>query len=157
MATQTSNLGLTKPAYDEAADIVPAVNNNMDTLDSKIGAVPANSSVQGQLDSHTQAIATLSDQIGSLFAYKEFTTTLGTMSAYYQKTGNINGIAVTGYQPFAIRSYELNEDHMILNALNLTSTYAYYSVKNYDSSTYNDVTLKVRIAYVKVGTVTELT
>ena len=61
MATQTTNLGLTKPGYDEAADVVPAVNNNMDTLDSKIGAVPANSSVQGQLDSHTQAIGNLSN------------------------------------------------------------------------------------------------
>ena len=61
MATQTANLGLTKPGYDEAADIVPAVNNNMDTLDSKIGAVPANSSVQGQLDSHNQAIGNLSN------------------------------------------------------------------------------------------------
>ena len=61
MATQTSNLGLTKPGYDEAADIVPAVNNNMNTLDSKIGAVPANSSVQGQLDSHNQAIGNLAN------------------------------------------------------------------------------------------------
>lgn len=61
MATQTSNLGLTKPGYDEAADIVPAVNNNMDTLDAKMGAVPANSSVQGQLDSHSQAIGNLAN------------------------------------------------------------------------------------------------
>ena len=61
MATQTTNLGLTKPGYDEAADIVPAVNNNMDTLDAKMGAIPANSSVQGQLDSHTQAIGNLAN------------------------------------------------------------------------------------------------
>ena len=56
MATQTTNLGLTKPGYDEAADIVPAVNNNMDALDSKIGAVPANTSVQAQITSNSQAI-----------------------------------------------------------------------------------------------------
>ena len=61
MATQTSNLGLTKPGYDEAADVVPAVNNNMDTLDSKIGAVPANTSVQAQITSNTQAIGNLSN------------------------------------------------------------------------------------------------
>ena len=63
MATQTSNLGLTKPAYDEAADIVPAVNNNMDTLDSKIGPVPANTSVQAQIASNNQAIAKLDESI----------------------------------------------------------------------------------------------
>lgn len=59
MATQTSNLGLTKPGYDEAADVVPAVNNNMDTLDAKIGAVPANTSVQAQINSNNQAIGNL--------------------------------------------------------------------------------------------------
>ena len=75
MATQTTNLGLTKPAYDEAADIVPAVNNNMDTLDSKIGAVPANSSIQGQLDSHSQAIETLSDKIGNIISFENFPVT----------------------------------------------------------------------------------
>ena len=61
MATQTTNLGLTKPGYDEAADVVPAVNNNMDTLDSKIGAVPANTSVQAQITSNSQAIGNLAN------------------------------------------------------------------------------------------------
>lgn len=63
MATQTSNLGLTKPGYDEAADVVPAVNNNMDTLDEKIGAVPANTSVQAQITANAQAIAKLDESI----------------------------------------------------------------------------------------------
>jgi len=63
MATQTTNLGLTKPGYDEAADVVPAVNNNMDTLDEKMGAVPANTSVQAQITANAQAIAKLDESI----------------------------------------------------------------------------------------------
>jgi len=63
MATQTSNLGLTKPGYDEAADVVPAVNNNMDILDEKMGAVPANTSVQAQITANAQAIAKLDESI----------------------------------------------------------------------------------------------
>ena len=63
MATQTTNLGLTKPGYDEAADIVPAVNNNMDTLDEKIGPVPENTSIQAQITANAQAIAKLDESI----------------------------------------------------------------------------------------------
>ena len=63
MATQTTNLGLTKPGYDEAADVVPAVNNNMDILDEKMGAVPANTSVQAQITANAQAIAKLDESI----------------------------------------------------------------------------------------------
>lgn len=63
MATQTSNLGLTKPGYDEAADIVPAVNNNMDAIDAVMGAVPPNTSVQAQITANAQAIAKLDESI----------------------------------------------------------------------------------------------
>lgn len=63
MATQTTNLGLTKPGYDEAADIVPAVNNNMDAIDAVMGAVPPNTSVQAQITANAQAIAKLDESI----------------------------------------------------------------------------------------------
>lgn len=38
MATQTSNLGLTKPAYSETADIAD-INNNMDKVDAAVHGV----------------------------------------------------------------------------------------------------------------------
>lgn len=38
MATQTSNLGLTKPAYSETADITD-INNNMDKVDAAVHGV----------------------------------------------------------------------------------------------------------------------
>ena len=38
MATQTSNLGLTKPAYSETADIAD-INNNMDKVDAAVNGV----------------------------------------------------------------------------------------------------------------------
>ena len=55
MAGSTTNLGLTKPTYSEDADIA-VINTNMDTLDSKIGAV-GSASLQAQITSANQAIA----------------------------------------------------------------------------------------------------
>ena len=55
MATTTTNLGLTKPIGTEQA-LVSVINGNMDIIDTKVGAVPANKNVQGEIDS-------LSDQI----------------------------------------------------------------------------------------------
>lgn len=47
MATTTTNLGLTKPAYADDADIA-VINGNMDILDTKIGAV-GNTDLQSQV------------------------------------------------------------------------------------------------------------
>lgn len=55
MAGSTTNLGLTKPTYSEDADIV-VINTNMDTLDSKIGAV-GSTSLQAQITSANEAIS----------------------------------------------------------------------------------------------------
>lgn len=55
MASTTTNLGLTKPAYTDSADVA-VINSNMDILDTKIGAI-GNTSVASQ-------IGTLSEQIG---------------------------------------------------------------------------------------------
>jgi len=57
MAT-TPNIGLHKPARTDLVSVVTDINNNMGTLDSKIGAVPAGHDVEEQ-------ITTLSDQIGT--------------------------------------------------------------------------------------------
>ena len=48
MAT-TPNLGLHKPARTDIVSVVTDINNNMDTLDSKIGAVPAGHDVEEQI------------------------------------------------------------------------------------------------------------
>lgn len=55
MASTTTNLGLTKPAYTDSADVA-VINSNMDILDTKIGAI-GSTSVASQ-------IGTLSEQIG---------------------------------------------------------------------------------------------
>ena len=44
----TTNLGLKKPEYSDQADIED-INDNMDILDGKLGAV-GNTSVQGQIN-----------------------------------------------------------------------------------------------------------
>ena len=104
MATQTTNLGLTKPGYDEAADIVPAVNNNMDTLDAKIGAVPANSSVQGQLDSHTQAIEALDENLTNARTIRKritFAVTMRDAVLHFPGSGTANlGVNDIDIQPY---------------------------------------------------------
>ena len=45
----TTNLNLVKPAGTDYA-LVSVINGNMDIIDSKVGAVPSNASVQGQID-----------------------------------------------------------------------------------------------------------
>ena len=109
------------------------------------------------IDKIIDGINSLSDQIGNLFAYKEYSIPIGNIGSYSTRNGT-QPISVTGYVPYSVRGYELSDDHLILTSLNVTSTYVYYSVKNYDSSAVSSVTLKVRVAYVKSpATVTELT
>lgn len=48
MATNTTNLNLKKPALDDDA-LITDINDNMDTLDSRIGAIPSGKSVAGFL------------------------------------------------------------------------------------------------------------
>ena len=64
MATSTTNLGLTKPAYSDDADIAD-INDNMDILDAKIGAV-GNTSVQNQINSASASISANAQNIGKL-------------------------------------------------------------------------------------------
>lgn len=54
MATTTANLGLTKPDYNDAADVA-VINRNMDTIDGEVGNLRRNiETVQRELD-ETQA------------------------------------------------------------------------------------------------------
>ena len=49
MATQTTNIGLTKPSYTESVNIA-VLNNNMDKIDSKIGNIPENETIKEAID-----------------------------------------------------------------------------------------------------------
>lgn len=48
-ATHTTNLGLNKPDRQDYVSVVTDINDNMDILDSKIGAVPSGETVEGQI------------------------------------------------------------------------------------------------------------
>lgn len=47
--TTTTNLNLKKPEYSDDADISD-INDNMETIDAAIGALPIGKTVQGQID-----------------------------------------------------------------------------------------------------------
>ena len=59
MATTTTNLGLTKPAYADAADIA-IINSNMDIIDSNI------KSLQDTTATHTSQISSLQDSVNNM-------------------------------------------------------------------------------------------
>lgn len=56
MATTTTNLGLTKPAYTETADI-SVINTNMDTIDTAI------KNLQDTVSGHTSSISSLQNSV----------------------------------------------------------------------------------------------
>ena len=56
MATSTANLGLIKPSGTDKIRIAQ-INQNMDIIDSAIGAAASGTSLQAQISSNTQAIA----------------------------------------------------------------------------------------------------
>lgn len=92
-----------------------------------------------------------------MFAYKEYQKSYSSIPAYGTKTETID-TSVTGYVPYGIRSYSCSEDHMILYECAVTSNRLYLKVKNYDSSAISNVSVTVRVAYIKSpATVTELT
>ena len=97
MAT-TPNLGLHKPARTDLVSVVTDINNNMDTLDSKIGAVPAGHDVEEQ-------ITTLSDQIATQLSTASIMPL--TLSGGEKKTGIhypcfiVGGRVSSGYPAYA--------------------------------------------------------
>ena len=67
----------------------------------------------------------------------------------YSFVSGVLDVHKEGYIPFAIRSYELTDDHLILTKLTLLENQCYYSIKNYDNSSLTGK-LIVRIGYIKV-------
>lgn len=84
MATQTTNLGLVKPAYSEAADVA-VINGNMDTIDGAVGAVPSGKTLQGQI----------TDLTGGKLGYKLLSSVSGNSSKTYNLENDTKAIFVT--------------------------------------------------------------
>ena len=76
----TTNLNLVKPAGTDHA-LVSVINSNMDIIDSKVGAVPSNASVQGQID-------TLNNQITEITTKKSYNF-IGSSNVSVSRIGNI--------------------------------------------------------------------
>ena len=55
-ATHTTNLNLNKPDREDFVRVVNDINDNMDIIDNKMGSIPSDKNLQGQIN-------TLSDQI----------------------------------------------------------------------------------------------
>ena len=89
----TTNLNLVKPAGTDYA-LVSVINGNMDIIDSKVGAVPSNASVQGQID-------TLNNQVTQLNSNSNVTNDILTtaVSATRSSFYNGSGSSYTGNVP----------------------------------------------------------
>lgn len=83
-----------------------------------------------------------------MFVFKEFSTSIN-LNAYGYVQSYINNINIDGYNYFGIRSFGTDENHCIPFGISLADGRAYYSVKNIDSSEHKNVTLLVRVCYVK--------
>ena len=58
-ATHTTNLNLNKPDREDFVRVVNDINDNMDIIDNKMGSIPSDKNLQGQIN-------TLSDQIANI-------------------------------------------------------------------------------------------
>lgn len=95
--------------------------------------------------------------ISVMFAFKEYTVSLGNISAS-SNVSKSETITVNGYVPYSIRSFEVSDDHLIPYCVTMNSTTLYVKVKNYDTSSVSNATITVRVAYVKSpANVTQLT
>ena len=65
MASQTTNIGLVKPAYSESAD-VSILNTNMDTIDAAFGSSFSNKSVRQELDDQSNVDTNLEGSMAIL-------------------------------------------------------------------------------------------
>ena len=93
MATTTTNLGLSKPAYSDDADVA-VINGNMDILDTKIGAV-GNTSVQAQINTNSQAITNLNNK-ATVNAIRKENISLNTLTTPASMLATIAQIRQTG-------------------------------------------------------------
>ena len=97
----TTNLNLVKPAGTDHA-LVSVINGNMDIIDSKVGAVPSNASVQGQIDTLNNQITPAPITIPSSAINSKITVT----AAYARKMGYIRELYFNGSANADISAWE---------------------------------------------------
>lgn len=83
MATTTTNLGLTKPAYTDDADVMD-INGNMDVIDAAVGALPTGKTLQGQI----------TELAGGKLEYVQLTSVSGNDSKTYKMANDTKAIFV---------------------------------------------------------------
>lgn len=99
MATQTTNLGLTKPAYSDVADIM-VINNNMDILDGALAKMVTTDSPQtitGSktftgtviVNNHNLRNAVTTDETQTLTGEKTHTANIILKNANFNPTGGV--------------------------------------------------------------------
>ena len=99
-ATHTTNLGLNKPDRQDYVSVVSDINDNMEKLDSVIGAVPSGSSLQGQIDTEKQNITQLSKD--DLLQFENIPGTTQTIS--FDVNGNVQSVTHKNGSNVAIRT-----------------------------------------------------
>lgn len=116
----TTNLNLVKPAGTDYA-LVSVINGNMDIIDSKVGAIPANESAQSQITALNNQMATLM-KIGDAINFSVSADTAG--DAYYDFTASssISGYTLIGYHAY-VGSYRIC-------VYGVSGTRCYYTVKS---------------------------
>ena len=123
MAGSTTNLGLTKPTYSEDADIA-VINTNMDTLDSKIGAV-GSTSLQAQITSANEAMSKLfALEKGQIIANSTNFNTLITPGNYAVISNNaastMSNIPVSRAGSLYVKDNTLSGDNYYIQQLYVT-------------------------------------
>ena len=92
MATTTTNLGLTKPAYTDDADVMD-INGNMDVIDAAVGALPTGKTLQGQI----------SDLADGKLGFVQLSSVSGSSSKTYKMENDTKAIFVTFGNALAVK------------------------------------------------------
>ena len=92
MATTTTNLGLTKPAYTDDADVMD-INGNMDVIDAAVGALPTGKTLQGQI----------SDLADGKLGFVQLTSVQGSSSKTYKMANDTKAIFVAFGSTLAVK------------------------------------------------------
>lgn len=95
----TTNLNLVKPAGTDYA-LVSVINGNMDIIDSKVGAIPANESAQSQITALNNQIANVS----GLITRKDCSVSIETFADAVE-SGNIQHFRMRNGEPSSSWNY----------------------------------------------------
>ena len=134
MATQTTNYGLTKPSYNETADI-GVINSNMDIIDAKMKAIEnkagsggggGNTDTYGHVKVGSVTIDASGDDTIELVAGSNVTLTPDTTSksVTISATGGGGGTSVTIDSELSTTSENPVQNKVITQALNEKGTYS---------------------------------